>query len=90
MTIRKAKIRNKYGIHCRPAAMIAKEAQNFDGQIDIENEQNQSSIAKNIMGLLSLGIGCGQSAMIKVEGENEEHVADQMQELLETEFEFVR
>ncbi len=90
MTIRTATIHNKYGIHCRPAALIAKEAQNYQGKIRIANGQGRAVEARNIMGLISLGINCGQSVTIEVEGPNEDMIADNIRELLEAEFDFPR
>ncbi len=90
MITRQATVRNQYGIHCRPAAMIAREAHACTGKIRVTNEQGESTNAKNVMGLISLGVTCGQSVTVEVEGEEEEAAATRMVNLLETEFDFVR
>lgn len=90
MTKCTAIIRNKYGIHCRPAAVIAKEAQGYKGRITVTNKQGETVSAGNIMGLISLGITCGESIELTVEGPGEANLAVSIRELFETEFDFSR
>ena len=90
MTLRTAQVRNEYGIHCRPAAIIAKEAQSYGGSIMISNGKSGPVAAKSVMGLISLGIACGQTVKIEVDGPDAESMADTMRELFETNFDFSR
>ncbi len=46
--------------------------------------------AKNVLGLISLGLTRGQSVEIEVDGPHEERIADEMQALFEREFDFQR
>jgi phosphocarrier protein HPr len=90
MAKRSAKIVNKYGIHCRPAAVIAKEAQAYSGSIFVQNENGENCEARNIMGLIGLGITVGQTIHIEVDGPDAETTADRMAELFSTSFDFTR
>ncbi len=46
-------IRNKFGIHARPAALLVKTLSQFDSDVTVEKDGNMAS-AKSIMGLLTL------------------------------------
>ncbi len=90
MIKRSATIVNKYGIHCRPAAVIAKEAQSYSGSIKIIKQDGSNCEARNIMGLIGLGITVGQTVEIEVDGPDENMVCENMIELFETSFDFTR
>lgn len=90
MTSRQAYITNRYGIHCRPSAIIVKEARKYDARISIIDHNGREADAKNALGLIGLGIVYGETVTIEVEGENEEALCDQMVKLLETNFDFER
>lgn len=90
MATQSATIVNKYGIHCRPAAVIAKEAQGYSGSIKVETQDGNACEARNIMGLIGLGITVGQTVRIEVEGPEDEAVCERMAELFHTAFDFTR
>ena len=90
MTSRKATIRNQYGIHCRPSAVIVSEVKQYDGSVQVTNEAGQKADSRNLLALIGLGITCGQTVTIEVDGPDEEEVADRMVELFETDFDFQR
>ena len=90
MTTAYATVRNEYGIHCRPSAVIVKECQSYPGTIRVETELGDEGDAKNLMALMGLGISCGTDVTIKVEGPDEEAMAQKMVELFERNFDFPR
>ena len=90
MISKQAKIANQHGIHCRPAAVIVKEARDYQGRIRVVNETGNESEASNALGLLALGLTCGKGITIEVEGPDENATCDKMVELFEREFDFDR
>lgn len=65
------KIKNKVGIHARPAGMLAKEAKNFKSEIIIEKD-GKSVNAERLMQIMGMGIKCGDVITVTVDGEDEE------------------
>jgi len=90
MVTREATICNEYGIHCRPSAVIAKEAQQYSAEIRIVTSDGCEGDVKNLMALLSLGITCGQRIRIEVSGEYEDSICARIVALFETNFDFPR
>lgn len=83
MTSRTATIHNSYGIHCRPAGVIAKQARQYEADIQIDSGDGNKVAASNIMGLLTLGLSQGNSVQIEVDGPDEERIADEIRDLFE-------
>ncbi|MFO7821326.1 MAG: HPr family phosphocarrier protein [Lentisphaeria bacterium] len=90
MTSGKAYICNRYGIHCRPSAIIVKAARKHDATVKIVAEGGQEAEATNALGLIGLGIVCEETVTIEVEGASEEKVCEEMIKLFETNFDFQR
>jgi len=90
MLVIQATVRNEFGIHVRPSGVIAKEARNYSGRIEVVSAKGATVDAKNVLGLLSLGITCGQIVTLRVDGPDEAKMAARMVELFETYFDFRR
>ena len=78
----KVKIKNKYGIHARVAALIVKEASKFKSEIFLEKD-GLSANCKSILGLLALGATKNSELFLKVEGKDEDKAFNAMKKLLE-------
>ena len=74
-------IKDELGIHARPAGMLAKTAKNFESVITIE-KGGKSVNAQKLMMLMGLGVKCGDTVKITVEGADEEEAAKAMEEFL--------
>ncbi|QDE31042.1 HPr family phosphocarrier protein [Shewanella polaris] len=72
-----------HGIHTRPAALLVKEAKEFDCDIIIECNGKQAS-AKSLFKLQTLGLYQGVSVTILASGEHAEAAVDKMASLLIT------
>ena len=69
MVSQEVTIKNRAGIHARPAALLVQRANEYSSQILIKKGDNQIN-AKSIMGILALG-GCYDSGWgLVVEGED--------------------
>ncbi len=84
-------IQNQYGIHCRPSAVIAKAVKKYPvTKIFVVSADGQRVGADSVMGLLGLGLECGQRVEIQVEGDNAEAVCAEMVALFQEHFDFPR
>ena len=78
-------VRNQYGIHARPAALLVKTASGFASEILIEREGNSVS-AKSIMGLLTLEGNHGAKLKIHATGADAGAALAALAELFEKKF----
>lgn len=90
MATRTATVTNEYGIHVRPSAVIAKEARAYAGTIAVTSARGVTVDGKNLLGLISLGVTCGQTVTIRVDGPDEDRVCTRLAELFESRFDFHR
>ncbi len=75
-------IKDKLGIHARPAGMLAKKAKEFESVITIRKGEKEVNAAK-IMALMSLGVKCGDNVAITAEGPDEDRAIQQMKDFFE-------
>ena len=64
-------ITDPVGIHARPAGLLVKEVKKYDSTVTIEKAGNSVNAVK-LMALMGLGIKCGETITVTVEGGNEE------------------
>jgi phosphocarrier protein len=79
-------IKNRAGIHARPAAMIVQTAGKFKSRIFLQNGQDRIN-AKSIMGIITLGAGYESVILIIAEGEDEAEAASAIERLFTNRFE---
>jgi phosphocarrier protein HPr/phosphocarrier protein len=85
----KAVIRNAAGIHCRPTAVIVKEARAFETEtITVIASSGIHANPTSAIELLSLGLDQGAGITIEVTGERAETCCTKMVQLFETNFDF--
>lgn len=75
-------IKDESGIHARPAGLLVKEAKKYGSTITIA-ANGKSVNATKLMAVMSLGVKCGQTIEVSVEGADEEGAAAGMQAFLE-------
>ncbi len=66
------KIKNRLGIHARPAAMIAQEAGKFKSEIFISKDGMEVN-AKSIMGIMMIAAEQGSTISVMVNGPDEDN-----------------
>ena len=82
-------IRNSAGIHCRPASVIINTINQEFPFHTFEVEGADETVELNgILALISLGLTCGSSAVLRVSGPDEEKAIVKIGDLFETEFDF--
>ncbi|OTA18316.1 PTS sugar transporter subunit IIA [Xenorhabdus vietnamensis] len=62
------------GLHTRPCAQLCNFVKNYSGKIEIIRG-NKSANLKSMFKVMSMGIKNGMEVMIRVEGDNEEEMA---------------
>ena len=72
------KITDNLGIHARPAGLLVKEASKFDSSVTIECN-GKTGDAKKIFSLMSLGVKCGNTVTVKIDGTDENSAADELE-----------
>lgn len=78
-------IKNRLGLHARPAAAFVKKASEFKSNIWLEKDGTAVN-GKSIMGLLMLACPLGSEIALRAEGDNEEAAFQQLGELIESGF----
>lgn len=79
-------VRNRAGIHARPAALIVQTAARYASQIEFSTE-HETINAKSIMGIITLGAGYNSTIKIKADGDDEEEAVATISQLFESGFE---
>lgn len=64
-------IKDEIGIHARPAGMLAKEAKGYKSKITVGKE-GRTAEATKLMAVMGLGVKCGNTVEVMIEGEDEE------------------
>ena len=78
-------VASTHGLHARPASLFTQAAANAGLPVQIE-KAGKSVNAASILGVISLGINFNDEVTLRAEGENAEHVIDELIELLLTDF----
>lgn len=79
-------VKNRAGIHARPASMIAQAANKFESEITLEKDSIVVN-AKSIMGVITMAAGYNTTIVLKAEGGDEQEAAAAIERLFETRFE---
>jgi phosphocarrier protein len=77
-------ITDPQGIHARPAGILVKEAQKYEKcNIHIWKDEKQAD-AKKLLQVMSMGIKCGNTIEVTVEGEDESQVVLNLETFLKS------
>ena len=75
-------ITDPQGIHARPAGLFVKEAAGFPCKVTISKDGKEVD-AKRILGVMGLGVKCGQEIVLKTDGDQEEEAIAALGKFLE-------
>ena len=64
-------IKDEVGIHARPAGLLVKEAKKYESKITLTKD-GKSAEATKLMAVMGLGVKCGQTVEVSVDGADEE------------------
>ena len=76
-------IKDELGIHARPAGVLAKTAKSLDSQITITKGE-KSAIATKLMAVMGMGIKCGDTVTVTVDGGDEAKSEQTIENFFET------
>jgi len=62
-------VKNKQGLHARPAALFVQVANKFDSRVTVRRDEEEVN-GKSIMGILMLGAEKGSTIIIEAEGDD--------------------
>jgi phosphocarrier protein len=83
MIEKEIQIRNKTGLHARPAALIVQKANQYRSEIFLEKGDDRIN-AKSIMGVMMLAAAEGSTLKVIASGADEKDAVDQICRLLES------
>ena len=78
-------LKNKYGMHVRPAGLFAKSASRFNADVEVEKDGNVVS-GKSIMALMTLEAVCGTTLRVSASGPQAREVLDELEALVSRKF----
>ena len=78
---KKVIIKNKLGLHARPAALFVQTANKFDAIITVIKDKEEVN-GKSIMGILMLGAEKDSVVLIKAEGQDAELAVEELEKLV--------
>jgi phosphocarrier protein len=79
-------VKNEEGLHARPAGILSKEAKKYESTITITNEKGKSAVVTKLIAVMALGVKCGQTVNVKVEGPDEDAVFEEVKKFFEENF----
>lgn len=86
MTEKQVTIKNRAGIHARPAALIVQTASRFASKVNMIKESDNIN-AKSIMGIITLGASYNTNLTIRADGPDEEQAIQALSDLFDRRFE---
>lgn len=82
---KKITIKNKLGIHARPAVMLVETARKYESEIRLVKDEIEID-AKDILSVMMLGADKGSSIEVRVQGKDEQEALTDIFSLVERGF----
>jgi phosphocarrier protein HPr len=77
-------VKNKQGLHARPAAMFVQVANKFDCRITVRHDAEEVN-GKSIMGILMLGAEKGSVIVIEADGADAQEALVELEKIINNE-----
>ncbi|TAM40221.1 HPr family phosphocarrier protein [bacterium] len=77
-------VKNKQGLHARPAALFVQVANKFDSRITVRRDAEEVN-GKSIMGILMLGAEKGSIIVIEADGKDAELALFELEKIISSE-----
>ena len=81
---KKLVVKNKQGLHARPAALFVQVANKFDSRIIVRRDKEEVN-GKSIMGILMLGAEKGSQIIIEADGVDAETAVVELEKIINSE-----
>lgn len=72
-------VKDPVGIHARPAGLLVKLVKGAESSIKIEKEDGKSADMKKLMALMGLGVKCGSTVKVTVDGPDEDSTVESIE-----------
>lgn len=82
MSKRVVTVASSVGLHARPASLFAQAASKVGVEVTLTSGAGKSVNAASILGVLSLGIGHGESVTLSAEGAGADEALDELVRVL--------
>lgn len=80
-------IRNRSGLHARPAALFVQTAMRFEADVTLANmdrDRRKSSSARSLLGVLGLGVSRGHRIRIEANGADADEALASLRAMVES------
>lgn len=77
-------VKNKQGLHARPAALFVQVANRFDSRITVRHDDEEVN-GKSIMGILMLGVEMDSPIIIEADGDDAALAILELEKILSSE-----
>lgn len=74
-------IRNKQGLHARPAALFVQIASKYNSNLTVQKDHEKVN-GKSILGILTLGVQPGASITLEIDGDDAIEMLEELEVLL--------
>lgn len=64
-------VKDPIGIHARPAGMLSREGKKYQSTITITKDGKSANVLR-LMALMGLGVKCGETVTVSIEGADED------------------
>lgn len=78
-------IKNKQGLHARPAALLVQTANKFNCDVEIQKGKEKVN-GKSIMGIMTLAAGAGTGITVRTMGDDAQAAIEEIAALIEGNF----
>jgi phosphotransferase system HPr (HPr) family protein len=77
-------VKNKQGLHARPAALFVQIANKFDARITVRRDKEEVN-GKSIMGILMLGAEKGTVIVLEADGSDAQQAVEELEKIINSE-----
>ncbi|MCU0652490.1 MAG: HPr family phosphocarrier protein [Candidatus Omnitrophica bacterium] len=78
---KKITVKNKQGLHARPAALFVQVANKYDSRVTVRRGEEEVN-GKSIMGILMLGAEKGSEIIIEIEGDDAQEALRELEKII--------
>ncbi len=83
---KKVVVKNKQGLHARPAALFVQVANKFDSRITLRRDKDTEEVnGKSIMGILMLGVETNTPVVLEADGQDAERAIEELEKIISSE-----
>ena len=78
-------VKNKLGLHARPAALFVQTASKYQSEVKVSKGGTEVN-GKSVMGIMMLAAECGSRIQVTVKGQDEQRAAKDLESLFARKF----